>query len=214
MSNTLISISSVPAATVNSDQMQIIASWKSTEKRTIPAANKNRAIILPLNIWSTGEQIANVTDKNLRQFILEGIEELARKYLSLIVEDSNWLRSEVPLEDFSMTALLQWQVDQSAMAGRLNGEDIKKWLLTSATILAFKETYGEPAASSLGDTMVRLAGPNHKLTPDDAGEILTKLWKESDSDSLTGLKLQNRLTGIMNKKPDPVTENGWKLAIK
>lgn len=202
MTNHLLTISSVPAETVNSESQQIIASWKSTDKRTIPAANKNRAVIIPATIWTDGTEIGNITDKNLRVFILDGITDLAKSYLSTIVEESNWLRTEVPVEHFTLSSLLSWQQEQAALAGRINGEDIKKWVSSSVTVAAIKAEHGEKIASSLGDTFVKLAGPNHGITKDKATAILAKLWKEEDSNTLIGLKIQNRLTGIANKKQE------------
>jgi hypothetical protein len=44
--------------------------------------------------------------------------------------------------------------------------------------------------------LVKLAGPNHGLTPEKAGKILDNLWQASDADHLTGLRVMLRLQAI------------------
>jgi hypothetical protein len=199
---TLINITSVPADKLEATQLQVVARWKSTEKRTIPATNAVRAVTLPASIWQADTALATVTDKSLALFVLDGVADLAKDYLSTIVEESNWQRTQVPQEHFTLSALLAWQSEQAALSGRLNGEEIKKWLESSATVKSIATKHGEKIASALGEQFVKLASPNHGLTPEKASKILANIWDASDSDSTTGLRVQLRLTAISKKSAE------------
>ena len=194
--STLINISSKPAETVGANEMQVIATWKDTEKRPISAANKKRAIILPANIWSA--QTANM-ENSFRVFVLDAIEELAKAYLTEIVKASNWLRTQVPQEDFQLENLLAWQNQRAEMSGRLDADAIKAWAEKSATVTNARTVHGDKVAAALIDTFSKLAGPNHGLAPDRAAKILTKLWQAADSNDPTGVRVQLRMQGIIDK---------------
>lgn len=194
----LLTISSVVAETVAEGTQQIVARWKDSEKRTISKENRNRAIILPDNIWH--EQLDAQPSKNLRLFVSDALTDLAREYLSKIVEDSNWMRTEVPQEDFTVSALLTWQEERAALSGRLNSDTIKEWLTHSATVRTVQEKHGKEVSEAFGAQLVKLAGPNHGLTAEKAGKILANLWDVKDSDSNTGFRVQLRLEAISKKK--------------
>lgn len=200
----LIQISSVAAETVKEDQLQIVARWKSTDKRVIPAANKERAIVLPASIWS-GEFSVSMTTmnqdaaKSLKLLMLDAVETLARSYLSTIVEDSNWMRTEVNEDAFTLNSLLTWNAEQSAISGRLTGDIVKEWLKTSITIKTITEKHGKEIADALGKQFISLASPNHGLTAEKAGKLLANLWQADDADSNTGLRVQLRLQAIRDK---------------
>lgn len=194
--STLINITSKPQETTKAEELQIVASWKDTDKRPISAANKKRAVILPANIWSA--TTANM-ENSFRVFVLDAIEELAKSYLSAIVEESNWMRTQVPLADFQLENLLAWQNQRAESSGRLSAEAIKAWAEQSATVTNAKTVHGDKVAAALVDTFAKLAGPNHGLAPDRATKILTKLWQAADSNDPTGVRVQLRMQGIIDK---------------
>ena len=193
---TLINISSKPAETIGANELQIVCTFKDTEKRPIAAANKKRAVLLPANIWNDPTQ--NLQG-SFNVFVLDAIEELAKSYLATIVEESNWMRTQVPQEDFQLENLLAWQNQRAESSGRLSAETIKAWAEQSATVLTAKTVHGEKVATALVDTFAKLAGPNHGLAPDRATKILTKLWQASDSNDPTGVRVQLRMQGIIDK---------------
>ena len=194
--STLINITSKPAETTKADELQIIATWKDTDKQPISAANKKRAIILPANIWSA--QTANM-ENSFRVFVLDAIEELAKSYLSEIVKSSNWLRTQVPQEDFQLENLLAWQNQRAEMSARLDADTIKAWAEQSATVTNARTVHGDKVAAALIDTFSKLAGPNHGLAPDRATKILSKLWQAADNNDPTGVRVQLRMQGIIDK---------------
>lgn len=202
----LIQISSVAADSVKDNELQIVARWKDTDKRPISKENRVRAVILPATIWSNAVSIAATGDDAatpmLRLHLLDSIEELAKQYLSTICEESNWQRTQVPQEAFSLSALLTWQQERAALSGRLNGDEIKQWLSSSATISAVATKHGAEIAKALGEQLVKLASPNHGLTPEKASKILANIWQAADADSNTGLRVQLRLTAIRDKSND------------
>lgn len=194
----LLTISSVVPDSAPAGKMLLVARWKSTDKRTIPATNQRRCVELPANIWT--DAINNGTDsKSFLVFVHDAIEELARKYLSTIVESDNWLRTQVNEPAFSLSALLAWNEEQAALSGRLNGDTIKEWVSQSATVAAVSATHGAKVGAAIGEQFVKLAGPNHGLTPEKADKLLTNLWKAEDADSMTGLKVMLRLQAIRDK---------------
>ena len=194
--STLINITSKPQETVGANEMQVIATWKDTEKRPIAAANKKRAIILPANIWSDPTQNMQGAFK---VFVLDAIEELAKAYLSTIVEESDWLRTQVPQENFQLENLLAWQNQRAEMSGRLSADAIKAWAEKSATVTNARTVHGDKVAAALVDTFSKLAGPNHGLAPDRATKILTKLWQAADNNNPVGVRVQLRMQGIIDK---------------
>lgn len=200
----LLTISSVPAEKLESGMMQIVARWKDSEKKKISPNNRARAIIIPESLWIEKLQ-CEVTDEAkeislaLRAHILDSFAELAKSYLSAIAEESNWLRTQVPLSHFTITSLLNWQAEQAAISGRLNGEEIAAWVAESATVKAVAKTHGAEIGKALGEQFVKLASPNHGLTPEKAAKILSNLWNPDDTDSNTGLRVQMRLTAISKK---------------
>ncbi len=197
MTANLISISSVAAESVKDDQFQIVARWKSTDKRTIPAANKERAVIIPKALWDSS--IDATMTPAIKLFLLDAIADLSRSYLSTIVEESNWMRTSVNEDAFSINSLLTWNQEQAAISGRLNGELIKEWLKSSITIKTISEKHGKEIAEALGKQFISLASPNHGLTPEKANKLLTNLWQADDADSNTGLRIQLRLQSIRDK---------------
>lgn len=211
MTANLIAISSVATESdkLPANTIQISAGWKNTDKKTVSAANRTRAIQLPANIWSDisiGVQtapgtISEETDvaKQLRLLVLDAIADLAKNYLSAICEESNMLRTQVPLADFQLSSLLNWSAEQAALSGRLNGEEIAKWVKESATVIAVTQTHGAPIGKAIGEQFVKLASPNHGLTPEKAAKILANLWNPKDAESTTGLRVQLRLTAISKK---------------
>jgi hypothetical protein len=203
MSNNLLTISSVPAEKLESNQLQIIARWKDSKEKTVSPNNRNRAVILPANIWSEDLEMSvrgnEDAGKLLKLHVLDSLAELAKNYLSTICEESGMQRTQVPMEHFTLSALLQWQQEQAAISGRLNSEEIKNWLSESATIRKVTQLHGAEIGKALGEQFVKLAGPNHGLTPEKAAKILGNLWQIEDTDSTTGLRVQMRITSISRK---------------
>ncbi len=195
---TLLTISSVVPSTVSDTEQLVIARWKDTDKRPISAANRARCVTLPANQWSGNSEVTALSD-SLKMFVLDAVSELAVSYLRTIVEDGNWQRTEVNADAFSLASLLQWSGEQAAISGRLNGDEIKKWLATSVTISTVSEKHGKDIATALGNQFVKLASPNHGLTPEKAEKLLTTLWQANDADSTTGLRVQLRLQAIRDK---------------
>ena len=193
---TLINISSKPQETVDSTQLQIVCTFKDTEKRPIAAANKKRAVLLPANIWNDP---TNNLQGSFKVFVLDALEDLAKSYLATIVEESNWMRTQVPQEDFQLENLLAWQNQRAESSGRLSAEAIKAWAEQSATVTNARTVHGDKVAAALVDTFAKLAGPNHGLAPDRATKILTKLWQAADNNDPTGVRVQLRMQGIIDK---------------
>lgn len=201
----LINITSVPAEKVETNQLQIVARWKSTDKNPVPECNKVRAVIIDGSTWNNEPSINKLSDpseKTLRLFLLDAIEEVAVSYLRSIVEDSKHQRTQVNLDAFSLSNLLQWQAEQAAISGRLNGDTIKQWISQSATVASVTSAHGEKVGKALSDQFIKLAGPNHGLTPEKADKLLSSLWKVEDADTTTGLRVMLRLQAIRDKAKD------------
>lgn len=205
-SDDLLNISSVVPEKLPENCLAITARWKDSKDRIVPAANRNRTVVLQSDIWSSDENVTVIQLDALKLHLLDSLEELARSYLQTTVEESNWQRTAVNESAFSLVSLLSWQAEQAALNGRLKGEEIKAWIAKSATILGVKEAHGDAIAKALGDQFVKLASPNHGLTAEKAGKLLANLWKQEDCDSLTGLRVSMKLTAIRDKTPEPKNE--------
>ncbi len=198
----LINISSVVPDSAPANKLLVIARWKSSDKRIIAKENMARCIELPANIWG---DIPTVTHSNesttnhLKLLLADAIADIAKSYLATIVEDSNWMRTTVNDDAFTISSLLTWQADTAAVSGRLSGDTIKEWITRSATIAAVKATHGDAIATALGNQFVKLAGPNHGVTSEKAGKLLGSLWKVEDAEDATGLRVLLKLQGIRDK---------------
>jgi hypothetical protein len=197
----LLNIVSVQPAAITAGMQLIEQTWKTTEKQIIPAANKYRAVELPADLWTTDDTISSARD-SLKLFMLDAIYDLAKAYLKHIVEDSNWQRSQVDVDSFKLDALLAWNAERAALAGRLNAEAITAWLAESVTVKAFTAKKGADVGKALGAQLVKLAGPNHGLTAERATQLLTNIWQAEDVGTMMGLRIYNRIQAIANKKPD------------
>lgn len=192
---TLITITSVPQETVADNQLQVIARWKDSDKRTISKENRQRAVILPKDIW--GADLGSIDNKAVRAFMHDAVEDLARSYLQHVVEESNWQRTQVPQEHFQLSNLLSWQAEQAV--GRLTGEQIKAWIANSFTVKHVAEVKTPQVAKALGEAFVKLAGPNHGITKEKAETIIAKYWQNDDSDDNVGFRVFQRLDRISKK---------------
>lgn len=197
MSN-LISISSVRSESVASGTMVIDTRWKSTEKRTIPATRAYRAVEVPADIWQSTVSVH--ADKTMQLFMHDAIMELAKSYLSTIVEESDWIRTTVPAEDFQLSALLTWNAERAAMSGRLNGDEIKAWVANSYTVKHVATLHSADIAKAVGEQFVKLASPNHGISAEKATKLLAGLWQEKDAENNTGLRVLLKLQAISAKK--------------
>jgi hypothetical protein len=197
----LINITSVVPSTVEAGKQAITARWKNGKNpdgstKLVADANRARTVLLPATIWT---EALTTDDKPLKLFIADAIAELAKQYLAKICEDSNMSRTEVNEDAFSLSALLAWNAEQAAISGRLNGEEIKQWLSESVTVKAVTEKHGKEIATALGAQFVKLASPNHGLTPVKADKILANIFDAADADSTTGLRVMMRLQAIRDK---------------
>lgn len=197
----LLTISSTAQESVKETEMQIVATWKDTDKNPISKENRVRAVVLPATIWGNELKVAG-ENKMLRAFMFDSMEELAKDFLKSVVKDSNWMRREIPQESFTVSSLLTWKAEQDALSGRLTSDAILQWALKSKTVAKLQETKGEKIAEKFRSLLAKLAGPAHGLTKEQAGDILSKLWQIDDSDDTVGFKVQMRLEGIRDKKEE------------
>lgn len=196
----LINITSVPADTIPADTIQLVARWKSTDNRPIDAMNRARAVMLPATIWGDANIAATAHSPAFALFVNDAVEELAKSYLSHICESSNWMRTTVPQEDFTLSSLLSWQQEQSALSGRLSGDIIKSWASQSTTITSFRRTSGDKKADALVGMFVKLAAPNHGWSKDRASRMLANIFAKEDADNNTGLRVMLKLQAIRDKE--------------
>lgn len=196
----LIAISSVPAETIPANCMQVVSRWKSTDARPIAATNRVRAVILPKDIWQDAAIAAGVVSPAFNLFVVDAVEDLAKSYLSTIVEESNWMRATVNQDAFTLSALLSWQQERAAASGRLSGDAIKAWAEQSATITSFQEKAGKEKAAALVTKFTKLAGPNHGWTREQAERMLSTVFNTADLKDSTGLRISLKLTAIKDKE--------------
>jgi hypothetical protein len=197
----LITISSTVPATVSKESLAVVARWKNGKNpdgtaKIVADANRVRSVILPATIWTADVESDN---KPLQLFILDAVAELAKDYLGKICDDSNMLRTQVNEDAFTLAKLLEWNGEQAAISGRLNGDTIKEWLAESVTIADVTAKHGKEISDALGAQFVKLASPNHGLNPTKAEKILTNVFNGKDADSTTGLRVMLRLQAIRDK---------------
>lgn len=168
--------------------------WRSTEKRIVPDSQKHRSVLVPATVIFD-ESVASVPAR-FRAMIQSALLEIAAARLADFCMDSSMAATTINASLLSTESLLRWNSDRLALQQRLTADEIKSWAPTSATVLSVLAAHGKPAADALLVQLVKLAGPNHGLTPERAGKLLSALWKSEDADNLVGLRVLLRLQSI------------------
>lgn len=172
----------------------VFYNWRSTTNKVVPESQKHRSILLPETLLNTPE-VAALPDK-FRAIIHDALTTIAGERLADYCANSNMLATTVSADIFAADSLLQWNADRKALQARLTADELKAWAPTSVTVKAAAAIYGEEVGKALADQIIKLAGPNHGLTPERANNMLAKLWKADDVQSVTGLRVQMRLQSI------------------
>jgi hypothetical protein len=128
--------------------------------------------------------------------VLDAVLTIAAERLADFCQSSNMAATAVSAELFRVDALLTWNNERQTLQQRLTADEVKAWAPTSATVRAIAAQHGAPHSKAMEAQLVKLAGPNHGLTPEKAGKILDNLWQASDADHLTGLRVMLRLQAI------------------
>lgn len=200
MSNPLYIHSVAPQ--VPADAVLVSYNWRSTEKRVVPDSQKHRSVLVPAAILFDSS-VALVPER-FRPMVQAALLEIASQRLADFCMDSSMAATTIGDALFATDALMLWNSERLALQQRLTADEIKAWAPTSATVQAILALHGKPHADALCAQLVKLAGPNHGLTPERAANLLAKLWKQADADSLVGLRVLLRLQAI---KDAPTAES-------
>lgn len=168
--------------------------WRSTKERTVPESQKHRACVITASYILTPE--VQAVQPALRTLLVDAIETIAAARLADFCQASNMAATTVSADIFKLDALLAWNADRVALQQRLTADEVREFCKTSATISSARVLYGDTVADALASQLAKLAGPNHGLTPEKAGNMLTRLWKEDDAASTTGLRIMLKLQSI------------------
>lgn len=185
---------STTLAPAKADHVVISYNWRSTDKRVVPETQKHRSIAVPTATLVSPEVLS--VPLKFRPMILAALEEIAASRLADFCMDSSMAATTISADLFTTDALLSWNADRIALQQRLTTEEIKAWAPTSATVAFVKSLHGEPGAKAITETLIKLASPNHGLTKEMASKLLASLWQNSDSDSMTGLRVMLKLKSI------------------
>lgn len=176
------------------DTVLVSYNWRTTEKRVVPDSQKHRSVLVPSHVIYS--QAVREIPERFREMIYSALLEIAAQRLADFCMNGNMAPTTIDASLFETDALMLWNSERIALQQRLTAEEIKSWAPTSATVQAVLATYGKEHADAVVAQLVKLAGPNHGLTPERAGTLLTKLWKQSDAESLVGLRVLLRLQAI------------------
>lgn len=175
-------------------QLVVFYNWRSTTNKTVPDSQKHRSVLVPEQMILTAE-VAALPEK-FRAIILDALTTIAGERLAEFCTNSNMMATTVSADLFAADSLLQWNADRKALQQRLTADELKAWVATSATVASATQLYGADVGRAVADQLVKLAGPNHGMTPERATNFLAKLWKFEDVQSVTGLRVQMRIQAI------------------
>lgn len=176
------------------DHITLSATWRNTATKVVPESQKYRSVAVPEEYIST-QEVKEVPSK-YRGIIIDALITIGGERLADFCQNSNMMATTVSAELFRTDALLAWNADRKALQQRLTADELKAWAPTSATVKAAHAAYSEEQANAIAALLVKLASPNHGLTPVQAGNFLARVWKSADADSITGLRVQLRLQSI------------------
>jgi len=168
--------------------------WRTTAQKVVPESQKHRSCLVPVENLVTAE-VREIPAK-YRAIVLKALEEIASERLADFCQSSNMMAATISADLFNVDALLAWNNERQQLQQRLTADEVKAWAPTSATVAAVTAKHGAEHGKAMGAQLVKLAGPNHGLTPEKAGKILDNLWSTSDADNLTGLRVMLRLQAI------------------
>lgn len=176
----------------------IAYNWRSTDKRVVPDSQKHRSILVPESL--VADESVALVPSTYRPMVVDALVEIARARLADYCESSSMMATAISADLFAAPALMAWNADRIALQQRLTADEIKAWLPTSKTVAFATATHGDAVGKAVGEQLVKVAGPNHGMTPAKATNFLTRLWQAADADSITGLRLQLRLQVIAEGK--------------
>ena len=179
---------------VKNGEILIAYNWRSTAAKVVPESQKHRSIVIAADYLVT-QEVREIPAK-FRGMVLSALETIASERLADFCQAASMAATAVSAELFRVDALLAWNNERQLLQQRLTADEIKAWAPTSATVAAITANHGAAHGSAMVAQLVKLAGPNHGLTPEKAGKILDNLWAASDADNLTGLRVMLRLQGI------------------
>jgi hypothetical protein len=168
--------------------------WRTTAQKVVPDSQKHRSCLVPVENLVT-QEVKEIPAK-FRAIVLKALEEIASERLADFCQSSNMMAATISADLFNVDALLAWNNERQQLQQRLTADEVKAWAPTSATVAAVTAKHGADHGKAMVAQLVKLAGPNHGLTPEKAGKILDNLWATSDADNLTGLRVMLRLQAI------------------
>ena len=169
------------------DHITLSATWRNTATKVVPESQKYRSVAVPEEYIST-QEVKEVPSK-YRGIIIDALITIGGERLADFCQNSNMMATTVSAELFR-------NADRKALQQRLTADELKAWAPTSATVKAAHAAYSEEQANAIANLLVKLASPNHGLTPVQAGNFLARVWESADADSITGLRVQLRLQSI------------------
>ena len=172
----------------------IAYNWRSSKDKLVPDSQKHRSILIPVSLLVTDE--VRAVPVKFRGIVIGALEEIAADRLADFCQSSNMMATTISADLFQVDALLAWNAERQQLQQRLTADEVKAWAPTSATVAAVTAKHGAAHGSAMIAQLVKLAGPNHGLTPDKASKILANLWQAADADHITGLRVMLRLQGI------------------
>lgn len=201
-SNPLYIHSVAPEVPADGSMVLVSYNWRTTSNRVVPDSQKHRSVLVPAGLLF--DQSVEAVPVRFRGMVQAALLEIASQRLADFCMDSSMVATTIGDSLLSTDSLMAWNADRIALQQRLTADEIKAWAPTSATVQAILAQHGKPHADALCAQLVKLAGPNHGLTPERAANLLAKLWKQQDADSLVGLRVLLRLQAI---KDAPTAES-------
>lgn len=192
--NPLYIHSVAPEVPADGSMVLVSYNWRTTTNRVVPDSQKHRSVLVPAAILFDAS-VSSVPER-FRPMVQAALLEIASQRLADFCMDSSMVATTIGDSLLSTDSLLSWNAARIALQQRLTAEEIKTWAPTSATVQAVRATYGKEPADAVITQLVKLAGPNHGLTPERAGKLLASLWQQSDADHIVGLRVLLRLQAI------------------
>lgn len=171
----------------------LTANVRETKGNTCPVERKHRNVVIPEYI------LPESVPKQFQCVLLDKFYSLAKQYLETVMEESDRMAREIPVEAFSIPSLLEF-FGRVAVSNRLTGETVGLWFDASATgksIMAKCAAKGT-SVQKYRDLFIKTASPNHGINPNTC-TVLLALMDESDSAEGIGATLVNRWNATVQK---------------
>lgn len=196
------------------DEIIVSANRKSTSDKKLTDAERIRCCAIPAATFSGITILSeNCPTDPLSALLQSKLQDIANQRLrEFIAETADSVRS-IPLNLFSLPALLAWDAETSAARGSISfsKEEVLEWFNKSATKQQLAQRLPAEGLEFISKRFSALAAKNHGLAKEADALKLLSLIAPVDATSETGSAVVARINAIATSLRAKADSNTWSM---